>query len=76
MGLYLTGDGLGNFSPVPFVNSGFFTPHDAKDMKMITIGQGKNKKQVILANNQEMLQAIEYDPGAVQEKVAKALSIR
>ena len=61
VGLYLSGDGKGNFKPVPLVQSGFFAPDDVKDMKLIRIGQGTGKKQVILvANNNGQLQAIQY----------------
>lgn len=56
-GLLLKGDGKGNFSPTPINVSGFFTPNDVKDMKTIRVG----KKEVILvANNDDYLQAIEY----------------
>ena len=67
IGLYLTGDGAGNFTPLHPAQSGFLAPFDAKDMKMITLGKGKNKSTVILvANNQDRLQAIKYDPGALE----------
>ncbi len=67
MGLYLTGDGKGNFTPVPLVESGFFAPHNAKDMKMIQLGGGQNKQSVVLvANNQHWMQAIRCDPSVLQ----------
>ena len=67
MGLYLTGDGKGNFTPVPLVESGFFAPHNAKDMKMIQLGGGQNKQSVVLvANNQDWMQAIRCDPSVLQ----------
>ncbi|MGI9542717.1 MAG: VCBS repeat-containing protein [Cyclobacteriaceae bacterium] len=69
MGLFITGDGEGNFTPVPLTESGFFAPHDAKDMKVITIGKGVNKRDVILvANNDYWLQAIQYNPGNLIKK--------
>ena len=59
MGLYLEGDGHGNFVPVPLSESGFFAPHDAKDMKLIAVG--KDKKPVLLvANNDYQMQAIKW----------------
>jgi hypothetical protein len=61
MGLFLRGDSQGGFEPVPLVKSGFFAPHDAKDMKIIRVG---SKKVVLVANNQFAMQAI-----AVQSKV-------
>ncbi len=35
IGLYLEGDGNGNFSPVPYYNSGLYADGDVKDMKLI-----------------------------------------
>ena len=77
MGLYLTGDGKGNFSPVPLSESGFFAPLDAKDMKMIIIGKGKIQKQVILvANNKFRMQAIQYDPESLEKSQEPVISMR
>ncbi len=61
MGLFLRGNGQGDFKPVPLIKSGFFAPHDAKDMQMIMVG---SKRVVLVANNQFAMQAI-----AVQSKV-------
>ncbi|MCZ6900822.1 MAG: CRTAC1 family protein [Bacteroidetes bacterium] len=59
MGMYLTGDGKGNFEIVPLTKSGFFAPHDTKDMELINLGKGKDMKTVILvANNKYRMQAI------------------
>ena len=69
MGLYLEGDGKGNFKPVPLLQSGFFAPHDVKDMKMIKVGKGNDQREVILvANNCYWLQAIEHHPRSGQTK--------
>ncbi len=74
IGLYLTGDGHGNFTPVPPSRSGFLAAFDAKDMKRITLGKGKNKSLVILvANNQGRLQAIKYDPRVLESGVNEVL---
>ena len=71
MGLYLEGDGKGNFNPVHISESGFFAPNDAKDMKLINLG--KNGKQAILVgNNQSYLQAIGFE----NKNEKKAISMR
>ena len=57
MGLFLKGDGKGSFSPVSIEESGFYAPKDAKDMKTIKIG---TKEVILVANNNDALQAIEY----------------
>ncbi|MEO1050317.1 MAG: VCBS repeat-containing protein [Bacteroidota bacterium] len=67
MGVYLTGDGQGNFEAVPLSESGFFAPHDAKDMKLIKVG--KQKKEVVLvANNDGKLQALYWDKKVLKEE--------
>ncbi len=57
VGLYLEGDGNGGFRPVPWQESGFFAPYDAKDMKMINVG---GQDVVLVANNQQRMQAIGF----------------
>jgi len=57
VGLFLKGDGAGNFTPIPLRESGFFAPHDSKDMKMIMVGSEKTPV-VLVANNQNYIQAI------------------
>ncbi|MFC2126359.1 FG-GAP-like repeat-containing protein [Bacteroidota bacterium] len=42
IGLYLTGDGKGNFSPVPGRKSGFFVDRDAKGMAELTKDDGSS----------------------------------
>ena len=56
-GLLLKGNGSGEFSPVSIEESGFFTPGDAKQMKTIKVG---DKQIILVANNNDYLQAIEY----------------
>ena len=56
-GLLLKGDGRGQFQPVSVTDSGFYAPNDAKDMKLIKVGK---KEIVLVANNNDVLQAIEY----------------
>ena len=60
MGLFMVGDGQGGFEPISTMESGFFAPHDVKDMKLI--GLGKNKTPAVLvANNNYLLQVIGGD---------------
>ena len=74
MGLYLEGDGKGNFQPVPLIKSGFFAPHDVKDMKMIKVGKDNDHRELILvANNRYWLQAIEYHPRPGKTKEGEEL---
>lgn len=56
-GLLLKGDGKGNFMPISISETGFFTPNDVKDMKTIKVG---NKEVILVANNDDLLQAIEF----------------
>ncbi|MEO1050318.1 MAG: VCBS repeat-containing protein [Bacteroidota bacterium] len=68
MGLYLRGDGKGNFEPVSYTKSGFYTPGDVKDMTMLSVGAGVNKGVFILvANNNNWLQAIEIKPNSGEQ---------
>ena len=70
-------DGNGNFSPIPLVQSGFFTPNDVKDMKSIRISTGEGQKQVILvANNNYLLQAIQFDPGSLKARKAQLSNLK
>ncbi len=54
-GLYLAGDGTGNFTPVTNYKSGLFAPGDVKDLARIQI-QGKHF--IIAAKNSDYLQFI------------------
>ena len=56
-GLLLKGDGRGQFLPVSVADSGFYAPNDAKDMKFIKVGK---EEIVLVANNNDLLQAFEY----------------
>ena len=64
MGLFLKGDGKGNFTPVSLVESGFFAPHNSKDMKMIKVGS-EGTPVVLVANNQYYIQAIKVRSNAM-----------
>jgi len=63
MGLFLKGDGNGYFTPISLKESGFFAPHDSKDMKILKWGS-EGKPVVLVANNQYYLQAIAIQPNA------------
>jgi len=56
-GLYLKGDGNGNFNPTSILESGFYAPNDAKDMKVIKVG---DKEVILVVNNNDFIQAIEF----------------
>lgn len=53
MGLYLHGDGTGNFSPVTLQKSGFFVPGDAKGLA--TVHTAKNEDVIIATQNQDSI---------------------
>ncbi len=57
-GLYLMGDGHGNFKPVSSYKSGWFTPGDVKDMMRINI---KGQPYVLIAKNNEPLQLVKVN---------------
>ena len=69
-GLLLHGDGKGNFIPVSIAESGFYAPHDAKDMKTIKVG---NKEIILVVNNNNYLQAIEVVKPTSQKDKKMAL---
>ena len=56
-GLFLIGNGKGNFKPTSIKNSGFYAPHDAKDMRTIKVG---DTEVILVANNNDEIQAIKY----------------
>lgn len=56
-GLYLKGNGKGDFEPVSITDSGFFTPYDVKDMEVIEVS---GKQYILVGNNSFFLQAIGY----------------
>lgn len=63
-GLLLKGNGKGDFVPVPLPESGFRAGLDAKDMKTVQIG---NRQIILVANNSDFLQTIEYTPQKLLE---------
>ncbi|RRQ48623.1 hypothetical protein DZC72_13110 [Maribacter algicola] len=59
IGLFLKGDGLGNFEVITVAESGFFAPHDAKDMKPIIVN---GKEAILVANNDYFMQLFSLLP--------------
>lgn len=57
-GLYLKGNGNGNFESVLAKKSGFFVPGDVKDMSSINV---KNNKYIIAVKNDDYLQFIKKE---------------
>jgi len=58
-GLFLKGNGKGDFTPLAISESGFYTPNDVRDVKRISV---QGKEVMLVANNDDFLQAIEYIP--------------
>ncbi|WP_291967481.1 VCBS repeat-containing protein [Maribacter sp.] len=59
VGLFLKGNGKGAFDVVPVMESGFFAPHDAKDMQLIKYG---DSAALLVANNNNFIQLISILP--------------
>ena len=59
IGLYLKGDGKGNFEPVKAMNSGLFIDGDVRAIKSIHFGKEKNNG-IIVAKNNDFMQLIKY----------------
>jgi len=59
VGLFLKGNGKGDFTTVTVSDSGFFAPHDAKDMKRIKYG---DTEAILVANNNNFIQLIAISP--------------
>ena len=57
-GLFLKGNGNGNFTSVPVYKSGFFTPGDVKDMSTIKVN---DQKYIIIAKNDDYLQFVKIN---------------
>ena len=58
IGLFLQGDGKGDFKPINASKSGFYTTGDVKDMTQITLN---NKNYIVVAKNNDYLQWIEIN---------------
>ena len=58
IGIFLLGNGSGNFIPQSVSQSGFYAPLDVKNMQFL---KGVNQELILIANNNDRLQAIGYD---------------
>lgn len=64
IGLFLKGNGSFDFQPVPLAESGFYVPHDAKCLKMISLEQ--NKTAILVGNNNNVMQIFTSNNRIVQ----------
>jgi len=58
IGLFMAGDGAGNFKPVPLNQSGFLARLDAKDLAEIQTPAGR---LILVANNDDRLQVFKVN---------------
>ena len=56
-GLFLSGNGKGQFKPFTIQESGFYAQGDVKDLALLTKTQGYGRMTVIVANNNGEAQA-------------------
>ncbi len=56
IGLYLTGKGDGTFTPIPVLQSGFYTPGNVKSLEKITIG---SQPSYLVGKNNDRLQILQ-----------------
>ncbi len=73
MGLYLQGDGKGNFTPVSLQKSGFFVPGDAKGLA--TVHTAKNEDIIVATQNQDSLLSFRKT-ASYQNNIVKWISLR
>ena len=57
-GLFLKGNGKGEFKPISAVKSGFFTPGDVKNMEKIKV---KGKNYFLVTKNNSYLQSVKIN---------------
>jgi hypothetical protein len=57
LGVLMTGDGMGNFTPVPARISGFFADGDVRDMARISMG---GQDFVLVSQNDGVLKIFGY----------------
>ena len=58
IGLYLAGDGTGNFKPIPARESGLYIPGDTKDLAFIDI---QGKLYLLAAKNDDLIQFVKVN---------------
>jgi hypothetical protein len=61
VGVFLKGDGKGNFIVVPPAISGFFAPGDVKSLSLIRLGDDDKGKGVLVGNNNNWLQIFKIE---------------
>lgn len=61
-GIFLKGDGQGNFMVVPPSSSGFFAPGDVKSLSLIQLNDTTEKKAILVGNNNSVLQIFKIKP--------------
>ena len=66
IGLYLKGDGKGNFEPVPYTDSGLFINGDVRGINMIHLGKNKDRG-IIAAKNDNFMQLVKINGKKVQD---------
>ncbi|MFS4492292.1 VCBS repeat-containing protein [Maribacter sp. 2308TA10-17] len=66
-GLFLSGDGEGNFEPIEGKNSGLYTPGDVKDMSRIKI---KGEEYILVVKNSDFVQFVKLQPRESLKKLA------
>jgi hypothetical protein len=60
IGLFLKGDGKGNFEPVSAIKSGLFIDGDVREISLIHLGKNKNRG-IIAAKNNNLMQIIKLN---------------
>jgi hypothetical protein len=60
IGVFLSGDGNGNFRSVNYLESGFFLPYDVKDLASISVN---NTLYILAACNNDLLRVFRHNPG-------------
>jgi hypothetical protein len=56
VGVFLKGDGKGNFNAIPTGLSGFFIPKEVKALSLIHLNNAVNERAVLVGNNNDRMQ--------------------
>jgi hypothetical protein len=59
-GVFLKGDGRGNFEAIPLGKSGFFVPKEVNALSLIRLNNTNKDKAVLVGNNNEKLQIFKF----------------
>jgi enediyne biosynthesis protein E4 len=73
IGLYLKGDGQGNFSPQPVSQSGFFVDGDAKGISKIFTSKGK--ELILVTQNMDSIKVFSKDKGDSMDRSHRIIDI-